>query len=101
MHAEYESLELVNNTAHHRFELTIAGHTAFILYKLAPGKITLVHTEVPEELEGKGAGNAIVEKTLRYIEESDNKLIPLCPFVYAYIKRHPQWKRILSEEVNM
>ncbi|MGX5819786.1 GNAT family N-acetyltransferase [Chitinophaga lutea] len=95
---EYESLELVN--AHHRFELTVNGHTAFIVYKQAPGKITLIHTDVPAELEGKGVGQAIVEKTLHYIEDNGLKLIPLCPFVVAYLKRHPEWKRILADEVT-
>lgn len=101
MHPEYESLPLVNNTAGHRFELAIDGHIAFILYRHVPGKTTLIHTEVPAELEGKGAGTAIVEKTLRYIEEQGDKLVPLCPFVRAYIKRHPEWKRIVSDEVNI
>ncbi|WP_119079137.1 GNAT family N-acetyltransferase [Chitinophaga alhagiae] len=101
MHADYEALQLVNNTVGHRFELTIAGHTAFILYRHVPGKTTLIHTEVPPELEGKGAGNAIVEKTLQYIEAQGDKLVPLCPFVRAFIKRHPEWKRIVSDDVNI
>ncbi|RPE09262.1 N-acetyltransferase [Chitinophaga lutea] len=101
MHAEYEALPLVNNTAQHRFELVIDGHTAFILYRHVPGKTTLIHTEVPEALEGRGAGNAIVEKTLHYIEEQGDKLVPLCPFVLAYIKRHPEWKRIVHDDVKI
>ena len=43
---------------------------------------------------------SIIEKTLDYIERNNSKLIPLCPMVVAYIKRHPEWKRIVDESVK-
>lgn len=96
----YKDLPLVNNTTDQRFELKIGEHTAVIEYKETPSHITLIHTEVPVELEGKGAGNAIVEKTLAYIEDHGLKLVPLCPFVVAYLRRHQEWKRVLAEGVK-
>jgi uncharacterized protein len=100
MKEEYIPLELVNNQAGNRFEMIFAGYTAFIEYKQSPGKIALLHTEVPPQLEGKGAATAIIEKTLTYIEKNNFTLIPLCPLVAAYIKRHPEWKRIVDEELK-
>jgi predicted GNAT family acetyltransferase len=100
MKEEYIHLELVNNEAANRFEMNVDGYTAFIEYKQSPGKIALLHTEVPPELEGKGAATAVIEKTLDYIEKNNLKLIPLCPLVIAYIKRHPEWKRIVDEELK-
>ena len=100
MAENYNDLELVNNTADNRFEMKVGEHTAFIEYKETPTNIALIHTEVPVELEGKGVGKAIVEKTLNYIEQHNHKLIPLCPFVLAYLRRHPEWKRILSDGVK-
>ena len=97
MKPEFENIPLHKNEEIHRFEITFENHKAFIDYKERPGKITLIHTEVEPELEGKGAATAVIEKTLAYIEDNKYKLVPLCPLVFAYIKRHPEWKRIVDE----
>jgi uncharacterized protein len=96
MKEEYTKLELEKNEAANRFEMNVNGKIAVIEYKQYPGKIALLHTEVPPELEGKGAATAIIEKTLAWIDENELQLIPLCPLVVAYIKRHPEWKRIID-----
>jgi predicted GNAT family acetyltransferase len=96
MKEEYQSLELVKNDTLNRFEMRVGENIAIIEYKELPGKIALLHTEVEPALEGKGVGTAIVEKTLDYIEKNKLKLIPLCPLVVAYIKRHPEWNRIVA-----
>lgn len=97
MKPEFENIPLIKNEEKHRFEITFESHKAFIDYKERPGKISLIHTEVEPELEGKGAATAVIEKTLEYIEQNNYKLVPLCPLVFAYIKRHPEWKRIVDE----
>lgn len=97
MKDEYIALPLVNNTGAHRFEMVVDEHTAIIAYRQSAESITLLHTEVPPALEGKGAATAIIEKTLAYIEEHKLPLIPLCPLVAAYIKRHPEWERIVKK----
>jgi predicted GNAT family acetyltransferase len=55
---------------------------------------------VPVELKGKGAGNAIVEKALQYAKESGYKIIPICPFVQAYLKRHSGWEDIIAGDAD-
>ncbi len=100
MKEEYQNLALVNNSAEHRFEMKVGEYTAFIEYKQSPNQITLMHTEVAPELEGKEAATAIIEKTLDYIEKNNFKLVPLCPVVFTYIRRHPEWKRIVSKGVT-
>ncbi|RYZ85184.1 MAG: N-acetyltransferase [Proteobacteria bacterium] len=85
-----------------RFELDAQGHTAIIETILAQGDIMfLTHTEVPPSLEGKGVGKRIVEGALNYIKDHNFKLAPLCPFVAAYLKRHPDWKTILAPGYNI
>ncbi|MCG2611659.1 N-acetyltransferase [Flavobacterium sp. SM15] len=98
MKPEFENIPLNKNEETHRFEIIVDGYKAFIDYKERPGKITLIHTEVEPELEGKGAATAVIEKTLDYIEQNNYKLVPLCPLVFAYIKRHPEWKRIVDPD---
>lgn len=96
MKEEYQLLELFKNQNESRFEMKVGEHLAIIQYRELPGKIALMHTETEPALEGKGAATAIIEKALAYIEENNLKLVPLCPLVVAYIKRHPEWNRIVT-----
>ncbi|SHF44463.1 GNAT family N-acetyltransferase [Pedobacter caeni] len=100
MNEEYVALPLVKNQEAKRFELKVGEYTTFIDYKEHDKKIWLIHTEAPEELQGKGAATAVIEKTLNYIEENGYTLIPLCPLVAAYLKRHPDWNRIVDASVK-
>lgn len=93
---------LVNNQEKKRFELEVEGKVAFIEYILNNENIMfLTHTEVPVGLEGKGVGSVIVSKALDYIKDNGYTLAPLCPFVAAYLKRHPERKEILAKGFNV
>lgn len=91
---------LTDNTAQQQYEFHIDGLVARIEYKKRGNEIFLVHTEVPQALEGKGIASALVQKALADIEEKKLILVPLCPYVVSYIKRHPEWKRIVREDVQ-
>lgn len=93
----YNDLPLINNEAIHNFELLVDGERAFIDYKLKGEKIYLIHTEVPVALEGKGVAGAMVTKALEYIDQHHLKLVPLCVYVQAYLKKHPEWNRLLAD----
>ncbi len=97
MREEFLNIPIIKNEEKSRFELEVDGYTAFIDYKERNQKIWLIHTESPSELAGKGVGTALVEKTLVYLKENNYRLIPLCPFIFAYIKRHLEWKEIVDE----
>jgi uncharacterized protein len=92
---------LIDNPEAKRFEMKLNGHTARIEYSLMGNKIIFSHTEVPRELEGKGFGSMIVKLALEEIEKRNLKLIPLCPFTAQYIKKHPEWKRILASDAAL
>ena len=94
----YEDLPLVNNEAAHNFELFVDGERAFIDYKIKGDKIYLIHTEVPAALEGRGIAAALVTKAFEYIAQHQLKLVPLCVYVQAFLKRHPEWDRLLADK---
>lgn len=97
---KYGEEKLQIDTASNRLELAIEGSTAFIEYKLAGQTLFLIHTEVPQELEGKGVGGAIVQKALQYAKDNDYKIVPICPFVQAYLKRHTEWNDIVAPDAD-
>lgn len=97
-----EDYELIDNEERHQYEFHVEKYTPKIEYiKSTNGEIYLTHTEVPTALSGMGIGSQIVEKSLKDIERQELRLVPLCPFVAAYIHKHPEWKRIVLRGVHV
>ncbi|RFS18876.1 N-acetyltransferase [Chitinophaga silvatica] len=90
-----ETLTILNNTEQHRFETEVDGQKAFIVYSLFPGGIAYIHTEVPTALEGRGIAGQLAKYVLEYARENHLKVKPLCPYVHAYMKRHPEYNDLL------
>jgi predicted GNAT family acetyltransferase len=88
--------DVVNNKAHHRFELEVEGHLAASYYKIEGGVITFIHTEVPLELGGKGVGSRLVKGALDQVRSEGLKVIAQCPFVKAYIEKHSEYADLLK-----
>ena len=93
--------KLIDNTEGKQYEYHIDGALAKIEYIKAKDKIYLTHTEVPKELEGKGVASSLVKQVLEDIEIKELTLIPMCPFVAAYIKRHPECKKLVLKGINI
>ena len=84
-----------NNTAESRFELDSDGHTALLFYRMEPGVITLVHTEVPPELSGRGVGSRLVRGALEQVKAMGLKVVAKCPFVSAFMGKHSEFNDLL------
>jgi predicted GNAT family acetyltransferase len=90
--------EIRDNSARGRFEMNAGDDIAVIYYGLAPGIITLSHTEVPEELEGRGLGSTIVRGVLDIVRARGLKVVPACGFVAAFIRKNPDYQDLLASE---
>jgi predicted GNAT family acetyltransferase len=88
--------DVIDNRQHHRFELEVDGHVAKAFYKLEPGAITFIHTEVPPELGGRGIGSILIKDALDQVRADGLKVVPLCPFVKAWIGKNPEYKDLLQ-----
>lgn len=84
-----------------RFETTQDGYTAFIAYKLQPGVITVLHTQVPKELEGQGLASTMTRHALENIAARNLELVPLCPYIRAYLKKHPEYQHLIRSHVRL
>ena len=85
-----------NNPAKKRYELAVEGHIAATYYSLADSVITFIHTEVPKELEGKGIGSKLIKGALDKVRADGLKVVAQCPFVKAYIEKHPEYADLLK-----
>ena len=79
-----------DNTAEHRFELTVKNQTAIAEYRRDGDTIVFTHTKVPAALEGQGVGSKLVAGALAQARAKGLKIDPQCSFVADYMKRHPE-----------
>lgn len=98
MKQEFKDVALIDNKDEERFEVIIEGFPSIVEYKVKGNDVYLTHTEVPQALEGRGIAAALVEKVLAEIEHRGQKMIPLCPYVQSFLKRHPDWERIVKRQ---
>jgi predicted GNAT family acetyltransferase len=86
-----------DNPDRHRFEIDLGdGSVAYAAYMLSPSKITFTHTEVPEEHEGHGLGTLLIRTALASARERALRVIPLCPFFAAYMKKHVEEQDLID-----
>lgn len=83
---------VINNEKDKRFEIHLDGKIAFEQYKLFDGGISYIHTEVPPELGGRGLATYIAKYVLDYAQEHHLKVKPYCPYIKAYIDKHPEYQ---------
>jgi predicted GNAT family acetyltransferase len=78
-----------------RFEVTVDGEPAgFLVYHSRKGRkglLALVHTEVEDGFEGRGLGGRLARFALDQAREDGLAVLPFCPFVNGWIKRHPEY----------
>ena len=69
--------------------------TAHVDYSRKPGVITFIHTIVPEQLAGRGIGSRLAQYVLDDARRNGEKIIPKCPFIAAYLKRHKEYQDLV------
>lgn len=80
-----------DNPAGNRFEAEVEGQVAFVDYKRRGDTIWFTHTEVPQQLEGRGIGSALAKYALDYALAHSLTVVPSCPFIAEYIESHPEY----------
>ena len=74
-----------------RYEALVDGRlVGLIRYRQEPGLVVLVHSEVDLDREGTGLGSELVRGALADIRARGLRVVPHCPFVIDYVRRHPE-----------
>ncbi|MDZ7908208.1 MAG: GNAT family N-acetyltransferase [Gemmobacter sp.] len=80
-----------------RYVIRQDGAEAELTYSItSPTLIIADHTGVPDAFRGTGAGLALVTRLVEDARAEGVKIMPLCPFVNAQRKRHPEWADVFA-----
>lgn len=88
--------DVTDNPDRHRYEMTVEGKTAVAVYERDDDTVTFTHTVVPSELEGRGIGSKLVKFALDDARANGLRVVPQCPFVAAWIERHPDYAELVA-----
>jgi uncharacterized protein len=88
---------VINNKDEQRYEVKIDEQFAVLTYKLQAGRIVFLHTGVPPALEGQGIASQLAFFALEEARAQHLTVVPRCPFVASYIRRHREYLPLLTE----
>jgi predicted GNAT family acetyltransferase len=92
-------LRVADNPDEDRYEVFADGELAgFMTYRRAPGRISLLHTEVDDAFEGHGVGSTLVTAVLDEARAAGAEVLPFCPFVKGYIAKHAEYLDLVPED---
>jgi predicted GNAT family acetyltransferase len=79
-----------------RYEMRVEGGVAFVNYRRSAGVVTLLYAEVPRHLAGRGLGAELARGTFDCVRAEGNKAVPVCSYLVAWAKRHPEVHDLLA-----
>ena len=96
MSAESEPIVVEKNEQRSRYEVRAGGLMAVLTYARGGDEITFLYTLVPEPLEGRGIASQLAHTALEEARAARLRVVAQCPYVAAYVRRHPEYLAILT-----
>lgn len=66
-------------------------------YRRRDGVVTFTHTKVDPAFEGRGVGTRLAAGALALVRDAGERFVPLCPFIRAYVERHPEFADLRAD----
>ena len=89
--------DVVHNPDQARYEVWADGELAgFVQYRPREGALNLFHTEIDGAFEGQGLGGRLARGALDGVREQGLAVVPSCPFIAGYIRRHPEYEDLVT-----
>lgn len=93
-----EELQIVHNPAENRFEVWIDGLLSKLDYIVNDDTIVMTHVGVHPQHRGGGVAGRITQVALEYARENNLRVIPMCSYVGAYIRRNQQYLELTRQK---
>ncbi len=78
------------------FTAEVDGHRILLDYRLSGGVMTILHTEVPHALRGRGLAGQLVRAAFGYAREAGLKVAPRCSYAAEWAARHPEYADLVA-----
>lgn len=98
MKVDLDQLEVTHNESNHTFEVWIHGHLSKLDYIQDGKNFVITHVGVYPELRNQGIAAKIVEVGLEYAKQNSLRVVPMCSYAAAYIRRNPQYIELTNQE---
>ena len=90
--------DVADRPAEHRYVVRAGGAVAGVAeYRRQGGRVVFTHTGVPPAYGGQGLGSRLVRAALDDVRRQGLAVVPRCPFVAAWIRRHPDYAGLVDE----
>ena len=100
MTVDLDKLEITHNEADHTFEVWIDGYLSKLDYIKDGKNFVIAHVGVCPEFRGQGIAGKIVQTSLEYARENSLRVIPMCSYAAAYIRRNPQYADLTRQQTS-
>ena len=98
MQVDLDKLEITHNPANQMFEVWIDGHLSKLDYIQEGKNFVITHVGVYPEHRGQGVAAKIVDASLQYARENALRVIPMCSYAAAYMRRNPKHMELTEQE---
>lgn len=77
-----------------RFSVVVDGVEAELVYRRDDGRITILHTGVPEAIGGRGIAGELVRRAFDFARDANLKVRPACTYSEAWLRKHPEYEAL-------
>jgi predicted GNAT family acetyltransferase len=93
-----DNVTVIHNEDARQFELYVDGLRGLLTYRRFPDRLVLVHTEVPQPLEGHGLAGKLARFALDFARTNHLRVVSFCPYVSSFIRKHAEYQDLLASE---
>lgn len=97
MEIDLDQIKVVHNPDASRFETTIDGKLSKLDYLQNGRNFVITHVGVHPALRGQGVAGKIVEVGIEYARKNSFRVVPMCSYAAAYIRRHPEYAELTKQ----
>ncbi len=93
-------IRIHDDAENHRYVIEVDGEQAGLaVYHIRGDRSFFVHTEVDPGFTDRGLGSELARYALDDVRSKGRLIVPLCPFIAAFVKRHPEYQDMVDTEI--